>query len=131
MTDKLDSEKSFDALPSKKLLVMVDKYHLESIDSLADQLEYLGMTVEMKLTSTGMITGSASGGLVESLSNVKGVEFIREDGEMSVFAERQHGELSRETSAADRSSKEVGEKSGVDNSDAGKGGESGDIELGP
>jgi len=99
MTDKSDKPVSLDDSdepPVKQLIVMVDKSHINLLDTISEKLEHLGMMIEMKMPISGMITGTVRGDMIESIATVSGVEYVREDGELSVIASHSDSERAGE-----------------------------------
>jgi hypothetical protein len=66
----------------EKIIVTIDEQHLADIQTVANNLQSLGMTVDNILSVSGIITGSASRSLIPSLKAVRGVLDVEEDKEM-------------------------------------------------
>ncbi len=62
-----------------KLVVLLDRDKKSAIDSVADELSKAGLKVERKMTTTGIISGSAAEEKVAELRKVKGVRELREE----------------------------------------------------
>jgi len=66
----------------EKIIVTIDEQHLADIQTVANNLQFLGMTVDNILSVSGIITGSARRSLIPSLKAVPGVLDVEEDKEM-------------------------------------------------
>ena len=66
----------------EKIIVTIDEQHLADIQTVANNLQSLGMTVDNILSVSGIVTGSSPGSLIPSLKAVQGVLDVEEDKEM-------------------------------------------------
>jgi len=66
----------------EQIIVTIDEQHLADIQTVANNLQFLGMTVDNILSVSGIITGSARRSLIPSLKAVPGVLDVEEDKEM-------------------------------------------------
>ncbi|WP_299948891.1 hypothetical protein [uncultured Ruegeria sp.] len=61
---------------------MIDRAKRDKIADIVDALTHVGMTVERKLDSIGLITGHADGQSIPELECVDGVASLRDEGVM-------------------------------------------------
>jgi len=66
----------------EKIIVTIDEQHLANIQTVATNLQAVGMTIDNILSISGIITGSAPRSLIPSLKAVPGVLDVEEDKEM-------------------------------------------------
>jgi hypothetical protein len=59
-----------------RVSVSVDNASLESIDRIAEQLQFSGMKIEQTLSSIGVINGLIDSELIDNLSEIEGVQQV-------------------------------------------------------
>ena len=66
-------------MPDVKLLILVERDKKKAIDSIADDLCRIGLTVDNKMSISGTISGWASVEKIDEMRKVEGVAELREE----------------------------------------------------